>query len=292
MSDATAPLMKAPQTLEQRIKKAIHRFDLISLVRALHRANYDLHDIVFRSVPHQGASRTLIRDIEFHRKPTRYVTVYLTMGLHDDRGLLPSYFMRVADQMEDPGPLLNFLAYFDSRLLHNHINTLYVELGQNIYDSWSDLKDAYGTMTSLNSISGLHWLFSLYYPELRIAVSRTEAGTKRVNRGATTGTARLDGTAIMGKTAQGLSKGFVVRIYAHEEHHMSGESWPNLAQRRLLEHIIPRLRGLSFWLKVKLIVLEHQTPTSISNQEYLGFSRLRATERARLELSLYDKLCI
>ena len=49
--------MKAPQTLEERIKKAIHRFDLISLVRALHRANYDLHDIVFRSVPHQGASR-------------------------------------------------------------------------------------------------------------------------------------------------------------------------------------------------------------------------------------------
>ena len=73
---------------------------------------------------------------------------------------------------------------------------------------------------------------------------------------------------------------------------MSGESWPNLAQKRLLEHIIPRLKGLSFWLKVKLIVLEHQTPTSISNQEYLGFSRLRATETARLELSLYDKLCI
>ena len=36
-------------TLEDRIKKAIHRFDLISLVRALNRANYDLHDIVFRS---------------------------------------------------------------------------------------------------------------------------------------------------------------------------------------------------------------------------------------------------
>ena len=221
----------------------------------------------------------LIRDIEFHSKPTRFVTVYTTMGLHDDRGLLPSYFMRVADQMEDPSPLLNFLAYFDSRLLHNHINTLYVELGQNIYDSWAELKDAYGTMTALNSISGLHWLFSLYFPELKVAVSRTEAGTKRVNRGATTGTAKLDGTAIMGKTAQGLSKGFVVRLYASEERHMSGESWPTLAQRRLLDHIIPRLNGLSFWLKVKLIVLEHRTPTAISDSEYLGFSRLRATQR-------------
>ena len=118
-------------TLEQRIKKAIHRFDLISLVRALRRANYDLHDIVFRSVPHQGASRTLIRDIEFHSKPTRFVTVYTTMGLHDDRGLLPSYFMRVADQMEDPSHRCS-TSWLTStlRLLHNHINTLYVELGR------------------------------------------------------------------------------------------------------------------------------------------------------------------
>ena len=278
--------------LEERIKKAAHRFDLISLVRALHQADYDLHDIVFRSVPHQGAARTLIRDITFHREPTRYVSVSLTMGLHDDRGLLPSYFMRVADQMEDPAPLMNFLAYFDSRLLHNHLNTLYVELGQNMYDSWSDLKDAYGTMTSLNSISGLHWLFNLYYPELRVSVSRTEAGTKRVNRGATTGTARLEGTAIMGKTAQGLAKGFVVRLFAPDERHMSGESWPSLSQRRLTEHVLPRLKGLSFWLKVQLTVLEHQTPTAISNQEYLGFSRLKATQSERLELSLYDQLCI
>lgn len=288
----TATEPQAALTLEERIKKAIHRFDFISLVRALQRANYDLHDIVFRSVPHQGASRTLIRDITFHTKPTRYVTVYTTMGLHDDRGLLPSYFMRVADQMEDPAPLLNFLAYFDSRLLHNHLNTLYVELGQNIYDSWSDLKDAYGTMTALNSISGLHWLFRLYYPELRVSVARTEAGTKRLNRGATTGRARLDGTAIMGKTAQGLSKGFIVRLYATEEHHMSGASWPTVAQERLLDHIIPRLEGLSFWLKVKLIVLEHRTRTAISDSEYLGFSRLKATQSERLELSLYDKLCV
>lgn len=249
-------------------------------------------DIVFRSAPHQSSSLVMVRDIDFHRTPVRFVTVWLSIGLHDERGLLPSYFLRIADQMDDPGPLMNFLAYFDSRLLHHHIHALYIELDSKDQNAWPQQKEAYSAMTALNSISGLHWLFRLYFPELPVHVERTQAGKKHINRGATTGASRLDGSAIMGKTAHGLAQGFTVRIYAEEERHMSGQAWPLVAKERIDSHILPRLKGLGCWLHVKLTVLQHHTPSEISGEEYLGFSRLKAREGQRLELTLHDDICI
>ena len=73
---------------------------------------------------------------------------------------------------------------------------------------------------------------------------------------------------------------------------MSGESWPTLAQRRLLDHIIPPPPRALLLAQSQTYRFRtpNATPSPIKN---ISASRAFEPPKAeRLELSLYDKLCV
>jgi len=279
---ATPPLTP----IEQRIVARAREFDLGPLVRLLEAQKYPRESILFESNPEFGSSSSLVEAVTFHREPSRRVVVTLNMGLLGSNALLPSYFLEVAEQSLEPENFFDFIRFFDHRLLEGFLRALYPELDTTLIQDWEKTKGYYFRMLGVGSVATLQWLFQLYFPELRVSVTRGSLSQVNDDHALYTGS-RLDGTAVLGGRYEADASGFQVELLTEEETDPRGDTWPSVVRRRLADTVLPLLKPSSIQLVVALTVVEHARWAQLDPSGYLGFDRLRATSNSGFRMVLF-----
>jgi hypothetical protein len=142
-------------------------------------------------------------------------------------------------------------------------------------------------MLGVASSSTLHWLFGLYFPELRVEVKRRPFRSATSSHALRLGNSLLDGTSVVGRTYESDSPGFTVRLSSDEEVHSNGQSWPHLVRDRLEHHILPAISAFDVPLVVILRVTPHSSWAELSHAGYLGYERLRGEEDAGHQIVVF-----
>lgn len=267
------------QSFESRIARAARRFELKPLIDLLISKGYSRHDILFEGTP-EGSSSSLVQGIRFQKEPSPCVVVTLSLGLLGDNSLLPSYFLQVAEQSADPDRFFDFIRFFDHRLIDNLVRGVSPEDDPAIYRDYRKVKLAFFKMLGVGSTSTLFWLAALYFPELRLRVSRRAFSRSTASHAFRTGESKLDGTGIVGRVYDSELTGFVVDLVAEEEADDHGRAWPAIVRSRLHEKLLPLLESMRIPLLVRLTVLHHASWSRVDfpfadEHGYLGYERIR-----------------
>lgn len=259
-------------SLEHTLSRRARHLDLASLMAALDRLGYQPDDIVFRGNPEPDPPRGIVESVKFLPSPGG-VSVTLNLGLGGTHGLLPEYFLEVAEDLPEPEQMYGFLAFFESGLLRSYAHALVPER----HPRWLRLRDAHFQMLGLGSVSTLSWLFQHIFPELEVRVTRSRVPVRTTSHALVLGESLLDGSSVLGASHDVGRAGFNIEIFAEDELNSSGESWWQIARDRVRAQVLPLLRGEEILLHVQLIVEDHASWASVAQETQLGYDRIEGT---------------
>lgn len=274
------PPLDPAAALRARISSAARRFSVPALLDLLHAMGYRDEEIEFRSHLSQSPKEHLVQAIEF--LPTepgepdalRTVVVTVNLGLLAAQTPLPAYVMKILGQQDAAG-MEEFLWFFDHALLRDRFQALYPERNRGLFIDWDETKAKLLRMLGLESPSTMYWLFRRVYPELGLVVRRGQQEMPLSALGASLGEAILGDRYTLGGIAQVPVGGMEITLCAEEPQSPAGIPWAQEASRRLMEQILPLLRGIDLQLSVFLLFIEHTDWVRLIPDQYLGFEPLR-----------------
>ena len=276
---------------ELRVKQDAQRFDLLPLVRLLLQSGYDYEEILFESSS-EGRSAALVRAVTFRKRPIRSVLITVEIGLLGDNSLLPSYFLRIAEQSPNAAQFYDFLRFFDHTLIENLFRGLHPEFG-GAYHSWRGILASILRMARPASPGTLHWIFQLYFPELSVRVSRRRVRQLSDVHAFHTGRSRLDGSGILGRIYAAEVAGLQVDLIAPDQVDQSGREWSDVVLARLDHQLFPLLAPFRLPLVVRLVILAHASWAHVDDplaveQGFLGYDRLRDKVEVKHTTVMFD----
>jgi hypothetical protein len=281
--------------IEEQISTRAREFELGPLMRLLAEQGYrDPEQLLFESNPETVSSPALVEAVTF-LPPTpdspssdRRVVVTLNLGLLGSNGLLPSYFLEIAEQSPEPAAFFNFVRFFDHWLLEGLLRALYPERDRAMVGDWEQVKGYYFGMMGVGSVTTLQWLFQQHFPELRVCVTRDAFRNTTESHGLRTGISLLDGTAVLGSVYESDASGFLVELHSEEELDSKGEAWAHEVQRRFTQTLLPLLAPSRLHLEVVLTVMPHASWATLSKQGYLGYERLRGSAEQGHRMAVFQ----
>lgn len=286
------PGVDALEQLEARVEREAGRFDLRPLMQLLFGMGYEPSDVLFESTS-ERSSGGVINAISFQKTPYRHVRVTVNVGLLGDNSLLPSYFFQLVEKSADPERFYDFIRFFDHKLIEAYYRAAYPESDPAVYRDFDDVQRSFTRMLGMGSPSTLAWLMKLFFPELRVSVSRRGFKSATASHAFRTGQSRLDGSGILGRLYESDSAGFLIDLIADEETDGAGRAWPHVVRSRLDERVLPILAPHRIAVVVRLRVLFHaswvhmDTPFVDDARGYLGFERLRGDAEEGHTLVIY-----
>jgi hypothetical protein len=276
---------------EAKVEGLARQFDARCLLDLLVAKGYPREDILFEGT-HEATSLTLVEKVTFRPPPSRGVLVTLNLGLLGDNSLLPSYFFQVIEGTPHPERFFDFIRFFDHRLIESLLRGLYPEEDTSLFSSWNDTMHAFLKMLGPGSVSTLHWLAQLYFPELGVHASRWAFTDISDAFSLRTGESTLDGTGILGRSYQSEAAGLSLELFAEEETDARARAWPNIVRGRLNELLLPLLAPFRIPLCVRLKVTFHASwarvdvPYSLAHG-YLGYERIKGDPESGHTTTIY-----
>jgi hypothetical protein len=263
---------------EEKLSREARRFDLKPLLDLLIAKGYEREEMLFESTQ-EGTSSSVIEALQFRKKPFRGILITLNLGLLGDNSLLPSYFFQVIEASRDPERFFDFIRFFDHLLIDNFLRAVYPEEG-GAYTDYRLVQRSFFRMLGPGSESTLQWLVQLYFPELRVRVSRRAFESTTASHACRTGASKLDGTGVIGRIYRSDATGFTVDLFAEEETDSRGRGWAEIVEQRLETYLLPLLAPFRIPLIVRLRVLYHASWAKVDgpfdeDHGYLGYDRLR-----------------
>jgi hypothetical protein len=274
------PHDESRKDFEHAIVTMARRFDLKPLLDLLLAKGYKREEILFESV-HEGESAGIIESVTFRKKPHPGVVIQVNLGLLGDNTLLPSYFFQEIEKHQDAEHFFEFIRFFDHRLIEDYRRALYPEDDRGVYRNYRGVLQSFFRMLGPASVSTLHWLAQIYFPELGVRAKRWAFSDSSDAHAFRTGESLLDGTGILGRKYVSDSPGLMLDLFAEEERNVRGEAWPNVVRQRLHERVLPLLAPFDFPLMVRLKVLFHDAwahvdvPFAKEGRSYLGYERIK-----------------
>lgn len=260
--------------LETRIVKNIWRFDPISLLKLLAHLGYDMDDILFCSTFGACSQSRLLESIEFRSSP-RKVVITLNLGLLGGQSVLPNYlFKQVHNNTIDAQRFAEFFGYFDDRLLRRFLLAIYPEFDETVFQNWETRKKSALYTLRLDSITTLHWLTQLVFPELQVRVEKV-ALQRSIDLGAPIlGKSRLGYRTVFGKIKKLPVPGKRITLITDEDNFTSDQPWPHEIERRLQKLIFPVLQGVDLHLEIWLMIRTQGSYLGLKQNSYLGYENL------------------
>nr|PZN19147.1 MAG: hypothetical protein DIU78_21545 [Pseudomonadota bacterium] len=309
LGDGAAGVEGAASAIEVRIMREAQRFDLGPLLDVLAELGYSRDEILFEGALY-GRSPSIVQAVRFRQRPVRTAIVTVHLGLLGDNTLLPSYFYHVAERSPDPARFYDFLRFFDHQLIENFVRAIYPEVGEThpdaapgepgaaapptggVFGDFRAVLKTFFRMAGPGSLSTLHWVTQLYFPEFRVRVRRSRFENATDSHACRTGDSRLDGSGILGRSYVAESPGFVVDLIAEDEVDLSGREQADIVRERLETRFLPLLAPFSLALTVRLIVLWHSSFAYVDDphaedKSFLGYNRLRGPREVRHTTVLY-----
>jgi hypothetical protein len=285
---ALAPIDEADVTLgdsrpiEASLAAAAARFELPALLRVLRRRGYAAEDVFFESVRGAPRSPGLVDSLRFEDAPRR-VIVRLSAGLLTPDGPLPSYFRRFAEELGDPRPFLAFLRFFDHVVA---ANLAYVAYPIDGVAHASPLARAYQIIGGARSPGRVHALVRAIVPELPLEVFPATLTRREPNDAARLGSARLDGTAVVGWSQRTAAAGLVARLHAEVEHDNHGRAWADVVRERCERVLVPLVRRGARPVEVRLRVGSYGGRAQLGHRAQLGVEPVTSGEPRLWEITV------
>lgn len=262
-------------SLEAKISKRVHEFDLISLLQLLNFLNYRQEDIQFRSHDSIVSQPCLIHGIKFRDKP-RHVVIYVNFGLLSAQTPLPAYFRKeMASDNVDDKAFIDFIGYFDHHLIWNYLLCLYPEKNPDFFPDWGLTIFSYLQMLNLRSPAGLHWLFRIIFPELDVQAEKCVLSHTLKTTQIKVGKIRLGSDAVFGRKINVPINGNRITVFSDDEQTDTGAPWPREIKKRLKELIFPVLRPVGINLEIILVIRTQKRWARLHSESYLGYDRIQ-----------------
>ncbi len=274
--------------MKEEIVRRVAEFDPSALILLLSHLGYRPEEILFESAAREVSQPSLVQKVEFRAEPVKQAIVTLNTGLLGTQSPLPSYFKRILEDADlDEQSFTDFLRFFDHRLLDAWLRSIYPEHDPQIFRDFEKTKQSYLRLLGLASVSTLHWLMELTYPELGVTVEKGTIMRSVQLEGARLGGCDLGGSAVLGGWMRGPVPGFLVTLYADEEHTEFGRPWAEEVMRRLERFVFPAVAEAAIELKVVLVIRSEKVWAQLRPGSYLGFDRMKGGKRANREIQVF-----
>lgn len=256
------------------IAAAARRFELPALLRVLRGRGYSAQDIWFESARGAPRSPGIIDSLRFESAPRR-VVIRLSTGLLGADAPLPSYFRQFAEELADPRPFLAFLRFFDHVVA---ANLAYVAHTADGVAHGSPLAGAYQVIAGARSPARLHALVRAIVPELPLEVEPAVLTRREPNDAARLGSARLDGTAVVGWSQRTAVAGLIARLHAEVERDDRGRPWVDVVRERCERRLVPLVRRGACAVELRLRVASYTGRARLGVRPQLGGEPVSAGE--------------
>ena len=241
--------------LKAEISRRAAEFDPASLLLLLTYLGYRSEEILFQSSIREVSQPALVHRVEFRADPVKQAIVTLNIGLFGPQSPLPSYFKRLVDDANlDEQSFTDFVRFFDHKLLEGWVRSIYPEHDRAVFRDFEKTKESYLRLLGIGSVSTVHWLVELAYPELEVMVEKGTIMRSVRLEGARLGFCDLGGGAVLGGWLRAPVPGFLITLYSDDEHTESGRPWAEEVMRRLERLIFPTLAEAAVELKVILVI--------------------------------------
>ena len=274
--------------LEEKIKSRIHEFDIISLLRLLAALNYSRDTVFFRGNDNICSQTGLIEDIAFLLVPFRHVVITFNLGLLSAQSPLPSYFRNIMEKNEENSMFFESLCgYLDHHLISDYLQNVYPEFNRSYFRNWSKARQEYLNLLNLKSISSLHWLFKLVFPEIAVRIEDVVIGGEILTEVIRLGKSRLGDDAVFGKKTVYPSHGRRVTLLSENEMTSTQVPWPREVENRLHELLFPVVRPIGLDLEIHLILKSQKRWAKLHGDSYLGYDRMKTNEDTYRSIQIF-----
>ncbi len=273
---------------ERNIRKRLHDFDLISLLRLLKFKNYSLEEIRFKGHISTASQAGLFHDIEFYTTPTREVVITMNLGLLSAQSPLPSYFLKKIDYDILAGnAFADFIAFFDHQLIKNYIYNIYPEINKFFFPSWTLTKRRYLHLLNFKSSSNLHFLFQNIFPEINVEVQKALQRKVMQTKPIRLGKSLLGEDAIFGSKTTAWIHGCIITLYCEDETTENQVPWPKEIKSRLTELVFPILGHFDIDLQIDIVMKSRKRWARLHNDTYLGYDRIRSKQASYRRIRIF-----
>lgn len=277
---------------EQSVQRHARKFGLKSLVDLLMRRGYRRDQLLFES-NREGNATSLVHAVEFPSGTGGPIVITVNLGLLGDNALLPSYFLREIENSPDPQRFYDFIRFFDHRLIESYLRASWPEDDVSVFGDFAKAQRAISNVVGYESVSSMHWLAQVVFPELRVRVQRGSFVSSTTSHACRTGMSKLDGSTVIGRVYESEAQGFLVELITEEELFDAHRSWAAIARRRLADGFFPTLAPYRLSVRVVLTVLSHASWAHIESQPreatgYLGYDRLRGKPDTQHRVVLFS----
>jgi hypothetical protein len=193
--------------------------------------------------------RTPVESLEI--QPDR-ITLTLNIGLRSSTSTLPSYFRELEIDPKRGPAFDGLIGRIDDGLLRARLEATDAGSSAWLGQGGPETHRGMRAIARLATPSGLFWLFSRVFPELRTSVRRGIVGVTLTADEARLGFAML-GSAMLGGSAPAPIGGFDVALQISRTDTWTDEDWPTEIVRRLDHRVWPALRGAECLLRVWLV---------------------------------------
>lgn len=270
--------------LQRSIVARAREFEISALLDLLASLGYEAAEVAFRGHLSASPQPTLVHEVELAQPPRAHgfgsgapagpgVTITVNLGLTSCRSPLPSYLLRLCQQLETQHPMRELLDLLDRSLLHARLTS---DQPDRMLDGWADVQRDFLRIHGLDSPMGLHWLFRHVFPELGVHVHRITDDYRVPFAAARLGYSSL-GHCSFGTTSR-LSVHELEVTLVSRESTLGGVSWPRIADHRIRRFVLPLLDEVCMNLTVAFLLLDRSTRARLHATSYVGYDPMWADE--------------
>lgn len=260
-------LTKIAHLLNNRIRE----FDICAILNALENAGVSLQELLLQGNISFSSPTNLCKEIQISSKGGCVLT--LNLGLLMGSSPLPNYFRESIENAEiDEEKFIAFLQFFNHFIIKNFIKVIWIEKFH--FDNWKKINSHHLSMLGLDSVSSIHWLISLFFPDLKVQISKTLKKLKFTCTDFQLNNSKLGGKDALGGFINNLTSSYGVVLKADSEQTDKGVFWPKEIRKRLREDIFPLIKKTRIYLIVFLTIDQYNRATHLSPHCYLGYTSL------------------
>lgn len=261
-------------SVEARIVQQARKFDLAALIALLRSIGYDDDAIEYRSHQTTLHQSSVVESVRFDTTPRRRVVITVNLSWLAPQSALPSYFrtMLCGDYEEEAEAFINFFAH---NLVRASCASAFPERDAAVFANWSRSLDQLRSLLGPRSLSTLHWVFALSFPEMEVSVKRTILQRTMRTRGMVLGEWMIGDGATCGGLSQVPVAGIAVTLLCDEPHSGTRQPWALEGARRLESEVFPALSVAGLFLHVILVMRDQTSFMILQPAQYLGYEPLQ-----------------
>lgn len=272
-----------PIASEALVVRHAKRFDLAALFDVLSWLGYREDEIELRSHDTTLQQSAVVESVHFQHAPRKRVIVTLNLGWLASQSALPNYFRKILDEQQGQSAT-EFLGFFAHLLLSAGYKSSFPEQDRFLFSDWNRARAELRSLLGIRSLSTIHWVFAMCFPEMETAVQRAILLRTLRTRGMVLGEWSIgDGTSCGGLTEIPVS-GVGITLICNEPASPLGVPWASEATRRLREDVFPVLAAHGLFLRILLVIRDQQSFMILQPDQFLGYEPISSASLPKVRL--------